>query len=266
MNDPVTPAGSVEQHVGVSVAEPPLPKDEKRKKLWNRLTVGEKTELVGVFVAVATMIALIVQLQANNRTNQVAIRGQLYQTEFGMTAEERAADDSVLNTLWVVVPSSVSAEEYSRTVLSTITTDSQILDSTIARDLFEATMGLSAFSPERTIETARVRRLYLYVQNYLYHVHNAHDYHADEVLKDGEWETWRGLIREMHAHPMLLATIWQGYQYKYFSRDFGIFLRQELCGRPGEQVSEGIARGCKVAQRLYPEMFAAEWLSSLPTY
>ena len=163
-------------------------------------------------VGLVSIIGLVYQLRLSNRTNQVSIRGQLYQASFGLTTEERTTPESeaVLSSLWALIPQSLPLEDAVRARMELFTADPLALAATTPADLYSSAFSIDAFqNPARREETAKIRKVFLHAQNQVYHVHNAFDYHQDGVLTDGEWETWRGSIRELHGHPMLLAGIWQ---------------------------------------------------------
>jgi len=120
------------------------------------------------------------------------------------------------------------------------------------------------------VDAKRTGWLFLYTQSNLYHVHSAFDYRNDGILTDPEWLTWKNLIREMNAHPVLLTVIWHGYRYRYFSRAFGRFLQQELCANSvppsGDADSDAYKRGKEFIRVFYPEMLKDDWPNALPDY
>jgi hypothetical protein len=80
----------------------------------------------------------------------------------------------------------------------------------------------------------------------------------------------------MKAHPMLLTIIWHGYQYRYFSRKFGKFLKRELCcddkGSKDDPDLEAykrtkeFIRGKDFILLFYPDMLEEKWPDALPDY
>jgi hypothetical protein len=94
------------------------------------------------------------------------------------------------------------------------------------------------------------------------------DYKRDDILGSPEWKTWKGLLREAHAHPVLIATIWQGYQNRYFSRNFARFLQAELLrANPGDVVDQKtFDRDREFIRYYYPEMCEPHWADPLPDY
>jgi len=94
------------------------------------------------------------------------------------------------------------------------------------------------------------------------------DYKRDKILGGPEWETWKGLLRESHAHPVLIATIWQGYQNRYFSRSFGLFLQAELlrAGPTDVRDLKTFDRDREFICYYYSAMCNAHWAVSLPDY
>ncbi len=73
----------------------------------------------------------------------------------------------------------------------------------------------------------------------------------------------------MHAHPMLLTVIWQGYQNRYFSRRFARWLQTQLCPTevPADvSHTEAFKRDREFARFFYPEMTRPDWPDALPDY
>lgn len=217
-------------------------------------------------VQLATLVSVFFlyrQLRENTTTNQVAVRDQLYATENGLFEEERSEG---LSALWALLPAEIESAEYARTLLALVSSDSAVRRASAPEALFQAMMGAESFaSPRRREATEPVRRLFLFVQSNVYHVHNAFDYRQDGVIREAEWETWNGLIAEMNSHPVLLMTIWHGHTNRYFSRKFGLFLRESICSdaRRGPAVQ---SRNCEFAHQFYPEMFTESWPDRLPDY
>jgi hypothetical protein len=125
-------------------------------------------------------------------------------------------------------------------------------------------------SPSRRNATEGLRRTFGYLQNTLYHVNNAFDATDEGILEQGEWETWKGLLREAHSHPLLLTVIWHGYQNRYYSREFAAFLQQELIlsltasGQSPDYT--GQPRDREFLAQYYPAMTDKDWPLSLPCY
>jgi len=204
-----------------------------------RISFADKLQLVGVLVLITTLLLVYFQLRENTKTNRVSIRTQLYQTEANMAANEAGDSDSALNTIWALVPHSIRREEYGTVLLQLVTNDKTALEARNAAELYHSMFDAAVFADEsRRAATRTLRRLFLHSQTSFYHIHNAFDYKRDGILSDSEWRTWNGLIREMNAHPMLLAVIWQGYQNRYFSRKYARFLQAELCS---ETIPTGVA-------------------------
>jgi hypothetical protein len=147
-----------------------------------------------------------------------------------------------------------------------ITNDPTALAAPNAEDLYYAAFDISALTDStRRDATSELRRTFLHVQSIVYHVQNAFDFRKDQVLTHAEWLTWKGMIGEMNSHPVLMMVIWNGYQNRYLSREFGNFLRKELCGR-SPYGPEYQARNSAFAKYYYPEMFEHDWSLALTTY
>lgn len=230
----------------------------------------DKLQLFGVTATIASLVFVYFQLRENTNTNRVAIRTQLYQTEWSMSADENADGGQALSTIWALVPPNIRREKYVATLLGLITEDQRSLQSKNAGELYHSMFDAATFADKTRRESTRdLRRLFLYVQTNFYHVHSAYDYRKDSILAQGEWLTWKGLLRETHVHPMLLTVIWHGYQNRYFSRGYARFLQQELCAdtTPTDVVdAEEVKRDCDFVRYYYPEMMKHEWPDSLPDY
>lgn len=243
------------------------------KQRWTPGTFSDRVQLagliltvIGLIVAIFTVSGLTKQLRVNDHTNRVAIRGQLYQTENALLGEEGSDNKETFATLWSEFPPEVQGRAYARSLLGLITADSAALTASSAEALHRAIYAPHALRDEaRRTQTAELRRLFLFVVSNLYHMHNAFDYSKDGILRPGEWATWKGIIGEMNAHPVLLAVIWHGYQNRYLSRDFGDFLQEEICGRAARSRPTGV-RNCEFARAYYPDMFEPGWSDALPNY
>ncbi|HYC55468.1 MAG TPA: hypothetical protein VEL28_11100 [Candidatus Binatia bacterium] len=213
---------------------------------------------------------LYLQINENTRTNKVAIRGQLYQTEANLALEDATDDAQVLSTLWALVPPRIQRQEYARALLSLATTDETALKATNAASLYHSVFDAKVFSSRtRRRRTAALRRMFLTVQTNFYHVHNAFDYKGDGILDPEEFLTWKGLLREMSAHPLLLAVIWQGHRNRYFSEKFAEFIQRELCpdAMPEDVVGRrAFERNRDFVRYYYPEMVESDWPKGLPDY
>jgi hypothetical protein len=241
--------------------------------LGTKTSFAAKLQLFSVPVAIVGLFLVIFQLRANNRTLKSSIRAQLYQTQNAATADE-AADESadkdiVLDTLWALVPHEIRRENYSTTLLRLVTKDQNALQAKSAAELYHSMFDAEIFNdPTRREQTRALRKLYAYTETNFYLVLNAFDYSRDHILTPGEWRTWKALIHHMHAHPMLLAVIWEGYQYHYFSRRQACFLKDELCsGSLDVTDAEEFTRDREFVQYFYLEMTQKDWpADTLPNY
>ena len=246
-------------------ADAPSSMTRGRSRFWPQ-SFSDIVQLVGLFLGLLSAPFLLFQLKANNETNQVAIRGQLYQTENGLMAQEASDKQNTYATTWTYVPSSVTGQAYSRRLLGLISPDPSVLYATSPSALYHSVYDAAVLaSAEKRVKTDQVRRLFVFIQSNVYHIHNAFDYYRGGVMNEAEWKTWKGLIEEMNAHPVLLTAIWHGYQHRYFSRKFGEFLRTTICERSafGTDYAE---RNCQFARGFYPDMFASAWTDGLPDY
>ena len=234
---------------------------------WRSASFADRLQIIGALLTIFSLLLVWGQLRANNKTNKVSIRGQLYEREVEMASDE--ASEHVLNTMWALVPTNVRTQAYASTLLRLVTSDPAVLRSKSAAQLYHAMYDVGTLSnPGRRAATQDLRTLYLYAQTNLYHVHMALDYKRDKILGGPEWETWKGLLRESHAHPVLIATIWQGYQNRYFSRSFGLFLQAELlrAGPTDVRDLKTFDRDREFICYYYSAMCNAHWAVSLPDY
>jgi hypothetical protein len=238
----------------------------KTRKWWWPRSLSDVAAVALVVLAIPSVVGIGYQLNANNATNRVAVRSQLYQAENGFFEEEGSDSSAAYASLWARVPPQTTGREYGVNLLRVITNDSTALAAGSAEALYHAAYDLSVLADSaRRDATFDLRRTFMFVLTDVYHVMNAFDFHDDGVLTYAEWLTWKGIIGEMNSHPVLMAVIWHGYQNRYLSRQFADFLRDELCGRSphGPQYQ---ARNCAFAKHYYPEMFRDGWSSTLPHY
>jgi hypothetical protein len=240
---------------------PPLRVEIPRK--WLPQSFGDLMQVVTTILIVASLWYVSEQVRENTTTNMVAMRGQLYATENALLAAVGADD---LSALFAVVPPDVSGSHYARALLEMTTKDTRVREAATPEALYNALMGSDVLGDPAARERTRDgRAVFLYAQSNIYHMHNAFDYWRGGVLADAEWATWKGLIAEMNAHPVLLMTIWHGHKNRYFSRAFGEYLRAEIC--EDERFGPAVrARTCEFARAFYPEMFSDSWLDRLPAY
>jgi hypothetical protein len=180
------------------------------------------------------------------------------------------ADTKELSTVWALVPPQVSTEQVVPTLLPLVTSDPTALKSKSPAELYHSMFDVGVFADQsRSEATQGLRRLFLYTQDEFYLVQNIFDYKHDKIVSEGEWRVWKGTIREMHAHPMLLTVIWQGYQNRYFSRRFAQFLQAEICPDdiPTDLADvEVFKRDREFVRTFYPEMARKDWSEVLPEY
>ena len=239
--------------------------------LWRRIqSLGDKVQTLVMGLTAGSLVLVSGQLLENNKANIAATRGQLYQKEDALSRDEREDEDEIMSITYLQVPARYQGMAYRDAILSLLDADSSVTSSESAAALVHALFDVDYFKDsEVRKKNKKARELFLHSQEVFYHIHNAHDYWQDGILSQSEWDTWKGQIREMGANPMLLAVIWQGWQYKYFSRKFGRFLQGELCSeRAPENVidREKYERDRNFIRKFYPEMMTTEWLEWLPDY
>ncbi len=89
------------------------------QRIRDETSVSDKLQLGGLLLAVVTLAFVYFQVKENTRTNIVAIRGQLYQTEAGMAGNEATTAKEVLSTVWLQVPLQVTGDQFKTTLLQT---------------------------------------------------------------------------------------------------------------------------------------------------
>ena len=246
---------------------------EQFKTIINRLTGSVNRSnafpLITTIVNIFMLLLVYSQLREISNTNKVSIRAQLYQTEMELAGEDDK--DLLLKSVVALVPPGISGLTYARARLEILTTDRATLQARTAPELYHAMYDITIFSsPSRRKATEALRRTFSYLQNTLYHVNNAFDATDEGILEKGEWETWKGLLREAHSHPILLAVIWHGYQNRYYSREFASFLQRDLyltlTASGKGQDSAGLNRDHDFLAQYYPDMTSKDWPLSLPSY
>lgn len=234
-------------------------------RLWAR---NDKLQLLGALLTVISLLLVYYQLRVNNDTNKVSIRGQLNDRQTGIGAN--MAEIQALSTVWAISSPQLSTDQVAPTLLPLVTSDPTALKAKNPAELYHSMFDVAVFADQsRGAATQDLRRLFLYTQDEFYLVQNVFDYKHDKIVSEGEWRVWKGTIREMHAHPMLLTVIWQGYQNRYFSRKFAEFLQAEICpdDLPNDVADiEGFKRDRDFVRFFYPEMTKKDWPNVLPDY
>lgn len=237
---------------------------------WKRSAKIEEAVQLGFLVLTAFSLLLITaQINKNSESNLAAIRAQLYGTEKEL-AQEEVDDDAkganILFSTYAIVDFPIEPDAYA-TLRISASANTNAADIPIKSEALQKWLyGLDAPVDARR---ADLRRACLHMQNIMYHMHNAFDYHKAKILSPNEWKTWKGNIAEMGPHPLLLASIWEGYKYDYFSRDFAQYLQDELFGVEKGASKEKIARqnfNKRVIGICYPEMTNSSWPIKLPSY
>jgi hypothetical protein len=237
------------------------------KKIQN---VADRVQIGLMFLMVASLIVVYGQLRENNKANVAATRGQLYQKEDSLSRDEREDKEEITTIIYLHAPARYQGKAFRDAFLGLLGADDKVTTAESAAALVNALYDLDQFAdPAVRQKNKKARELFLHTQEVFYHVHNAFDYKEDGILSANEWDTWKGQIREIGANPMMLAVIWQGWQYKYFSREFGRFIQGELCAEvlpPNVIDRELYERDRNFIRSFYPEMMQKEWLSWLPDY
>jgi len=207
------------------------------------------------------------QLETNNTTNKVSYRGQLYEQEDSYN--HWAIENDELNGLWMSLPDTLEAQNHVEFMLKALTADISINRSKNPKLFYNNLHNYKNFTNEKRRKgSEKLRRLYLYAQSYLYHVHNAYDYMVDSVLTPGEFDTWSGFIRQIGCNLIFLTAIWDGYEHDYMSRDYAVHIQKKLldtAGVKGKALKE-VLYNRKVVAGFYPEILDTNWSKKLPAY
>lgn len=239
------------------------------KKIWRYLK-RHPLPAIELGVVTASVFVISFQLSENVKQNRVSIRGQLYETENSLEKEGR--EDDILNSIYTYEESSTESWVFYKKLLSTATKNEKALNDTTPDGLYETMFGPNTLADSiQRKETENLRRVFLYTQAVLYHIHNAFDYQKDGILTKAEWVTWQGSIREMSAHPVFLTVVWQGHKFSYFSKKFAKFLQEiTLSPDPKELKTKADSldyqRDVKFIKLFYPEMALQNWADPMPDY
>ena len=242
----------------------------QKRQDTNKQGIFKYVELLALILNFVIGLVIFYQLKENYKANKASIRTQLYQTEIQTSEEENSDGSQDFNSIWALIPPEVQNDKYGLKLLKMITNDKIALQSKNASELYNSMYGAATFeNPQRRMDTRDLRRVFTYIQTLFYHVDNAFDATDEGILEPGEWETWKGLLREMHAHPLLLTVILQGYNNRYFNKNYARFIQEELCPEiiPTDVVDiEEFKRDRNFIRFFYPEMFQREWSNVLPKY
>jgi hypothetical protein len=238
-------------------------------RLASLLNRGTAFGLVTTIVNIFMLLLVYSQLREISNTNKVSIRAQLYQTDMELAGEDDK--DLLLKSVWALTPGGIRGPKYADMRMQMLTNDRTALKAKNAAELYHSMYDIAVFtSPARLAATEGLRRTFSYLQNTLYHVGNAFDATDEGILERGEWDTWKGALRETHNHPLLLAVIWHGVQNRYFSREFAGFLQKELylsMTTTGDKEDRaGLERDQEFVAYFYPEMTGKDWGKGLPEY
>lgn len=118
--------------------------------LLNRLTNKfiawpGKIELAKFGIAIASIGFVFFQLRANNETNKVELRGQLYDRQMRLAADMGAGD--AVSTVWALTSQQVSTDQVAPTFLRLVTTDPMALNVKNPAELYHS---VRFFYPEMT--------------------------------------------------------------------------------------------------------------------
>lgn len=239
-------------------------------------TTSDIIQLITTYLGLLTLIILVDQLRENTKTNKLSIRDQLYTAEAAYMEEGKNIDE--LNSIWIKVDDSIYGLDYSRNLLKILTSDSLIINSQNVRELYFWINGYKSFEDTITKKNSELlRQFFLYAQTLIFHIHNAFDYQKEGIISTQEWTTWKGLIRDVSAHPIILVVFYDAILHKYCSQSFAEFIKEELLiNSPKETdyenlldyefASKTFKRDTSFIRLFYPDMFSKNWGAKLPKY
>ncbi|MCK9392169.1 MAG: hypothetical protein M0Q01_11465 [Syntrophales bacterium] len=238
-----------------------------KKKIHN---VADRVQIGLMLLMVASLILVYGQLRENNKANVAATRGQLYQKEDSLSRVESEDKEQTSSIIYLQAPVKYQGKALRDAFLGLLDADDKVTNAESASALEKALFDLDQFKdPKVRKKNKKAVELFLHTGETFYHVHNSFDYMQDGILSKKEWDTWKGQIREIGANPMLLAVIYQGWKYQYFSRKYGKFIQDELCAKippPDVFDREKYERDRNFIISFYPEMMEEKWLLWLPDY
>jgi hypothetical protein len=248
-------------------------------KWLKRLTAGRPSATsTATFCTIIQTLLLLVgtyygirAFEVYKSQNIVNVRAQLYAAERELA--DRESQTPVLQLAFLRLGASVPPANYAAAILlqclppknenpegrgfmrldlvaASFAHEEFLVQSNTAKKLFEILWSESmVMSPELT----NLRALYLHIEKYLYHLHNAYDYDKEGVLPEGEWEEWNGLIRDIGPHPVMLACLFSANEHGYLSKSFAAELQNTY---------RSDARMRAVVGAYYPEMLDPHWLNA----
>lgn len=246
---------------------------KKLKAAWSFLGIHNDSLQV-LFAAIALILAVIgarygyVELKENTRSNLMNCRAQIYDNERAIYDREVAETKRGIGSIYFQPPASiVDVKEYAKLRLRPIAPDSidALMAAKNADDLGQIIAGLDSFptsSKDRSYrisprELDNLRKIYVHMDQILYHLHLAFDYVDELVMEENEWKTWRGMIDAIGPHPLLLICISDGLNSKYMSQSFARELRTALV--------EADTRNIDVIRYYLPEFLEGNF-EQLPDY
>ncbi len=217
-------------------------------------TVYWATFAAATISAVATVIAAYIGWEAIEEykmINRAEARAQLYGAEREIAKMEMT--DSVLRRIYATAPkdSNVAAYIQTQLAISAYGDAKHLLPDTLnvknVKELYEFIWGSNSFVTE---EADTLRRLYLHCEAYMYHMHNGFDLTDENFITKDEWETWRGLLKEIGPHPVCLAAAYSAERNNYFSKSFAAAYQKAM--------QMDLLKKA-VIESFYPEMLSTEW-------
>lgn len=148
---------------------------------------------IGIYLTVNQLGITVSALRENTNANRTASRSQLYASENEILAREFETADSPVASIYSLPDSSViDPKEYVRQRLQVISSDKAVLDAKDVDELYETFYGLQSFGKENRPDIVNLRKVYIHLTAILDQMHAAVDYRRDDVVSEGELDTWLG--------------------------------------------------------------------------
>lgn len=215
-------------------------------------------EVVAILLAVVGFLLTIQSVNQNTQSMKSGIRAQLYEGD--RVLNEREFQNPWLNVAyldkaeWKKSPHQYARKRLEGEFPSLVKNAEQVtLDLLDGISAGEFPEGVAVEAPQ---ETERLRKLTSHMEAWLYHLEAAYDYRNEGIIAEGEWKTWKGWLKQMGPHPVLLMVIRSGIENKYICREFASELYKTMVAEMPENVP--------VIGDLYPEFLVIDY-SSLPS-
>ena len=183
--------------------------------------------LAFIFIILATVVGGLAVLEYK-KANKATARAQLYTAENDIRQKEMQPPGTAQDVvkLYCKFDTKVMPEAYVKRVLEfciggQIDPNSPLANVKNSEELCNFIWDEKFYGLP---ENKSLRPLYLHVEAYIYHLHNAWDYKKGGFISEQEWKSWKGVLLDVGAqHPIVLSVIYSGIKNKV--------LFKTICGR-----------------------------------